>query len=159
MSQAQPHKTTIGEFGYVMHMLPPMRSHRLFLKVIKMVGPALGPVFDTFFSATKSKGGLDQEVPAEFFSRAAAALFGDLDEKVVEAVIEAFKEVTVVDGRGKLDGGQFDIHFLGKLDEMYCWLAWGMQVQWGKSVGALLKRATERGAAAVAGLESPSPSI
>lgn|GEM_PF-1894098 len=160
MSQAEPHQTKIGEFEYTMHMLPPMQSHRLFLRVIKMVGPSLGPVFDTFFSAAKSQGGkaMEQEVPSEFFTKAAGALFGELDEKVIDEVISAFKEVTVVEGRGKLDRGQFDAHFLGKLEEMYQWLAWGMKVQWGKSVGALFRGAIERGAGAMAGLESPSPS-
>jgi hypothetical protein len=162
MSQVEPHKTKIGDSEYTMSMLAPMRSHRLLLRVIKMVGPSLGPVFDTFFSAAKSKGkdAFEQEVPTEFFTKAAAALFGELDEKVLDDVIEALKEVTVVEGEGggKLDRGQFDIHFLGKLEEMYQWLAWGMKVQWGKSVGALLTGAIERGAGAVTGLESLSPS-
>jgi len=160
VSQVEPHKTTIGEHEYTMHMLPPMQSHKLFLRVIKMVGPALGPVFDTFFSAAKTGGkdALEQEVPTEFFTKAAAALFGELDEKVLDDVIRALKEVTIVEGSGKLDRGQFDAHFLGRLEEMYQWLAWGMKVQWGKSVGALLTGILERGAGAVTGLESLSPS-
>ena len=151
MSQAEPHTTDIGGQAYTMSMLPPMKSHRLLVKVIQMVGPSLGPVFDMFFGKAQKAGAevLDQEVPAEFFTKAAGTLFDSLDEKILDQVIKEFKAVTVVEGLGLLEN-KFDAHFLGKLDEMYQWLAWGMSVQWGKVFAGLVAGAKDKMSAAIA---------
>ena len=151
MSQAEPHTTDIGGQAYTMSMLPPMKSHRLLVKIVQMVGPSLGPVFDMFFGKSQKTGTevLDQEVPAEFFTKAAGTLFDSLDEKILDQVIKEFKAVTVVEGLGLLEN-KFDAHFLGKLDEMYHWLAWGMSVQWGKVFGGLAAVARNKVSAAMA---------
>ena len=151
MSQVVPVKTTIGEKQYTMSMLPPMKSHRLLTKVAKMVGPSLGPVFDKLFNEVKAGKGdvLDQDVPVAFFTNAAGSLFDSLDEKVLDEVMAEFQAVTVVEGLGLLEG-KFDVHFLGRLDEMYQWVAWGMSVQWGKVFGGLAAAAKAKVAMAVA---------
>ena len=164
MSQAEPHTTTIGDRAYTMSMIPPMKSHRLLVKVVQMVGPALGPVFDMFYGAVKDGSAntdnlLDKEVPVEFFSKAAGTLFDSIDEQVLDKVIDEFKKVTVVEGLGLLDT-KFDVHFLGKLDEMYQWVAWGMSVQWGKVFGGLAAVAKDKVNAALemtSGPQSQSP--
>ena len=160
MSQNEGTTESIGGSEYTVYMLPPMISHDLLMDVAKMVGPALGPVFDTFFSDAL-KGGkaniLDQAVSPEFFTKAAGALFGGLDKKVLREVIDKMTGVTHVDGKPLKP--IFDMHFRGKLDVMYRWLAFNMQVQWGKSLGALGSIITTRGAEAIAtASQSPSTS-
>jgi hypothetical protein len=150
MSQAEPQSTVIGGHDYSMHMLPPMESHNLLMDVVKMVGPSLGPVFDMFYGTIKAgDAALDEEVPIEFFTKAASALFGELDKAVLNRVIDSFKNVTVVENVGRLSK-TFDAHFQGNLHEMYEWLGWGMSVQWGKSLSALVGAVGNRSGIAAA---------
>jgi hypothetical protein len=140
MSQKQAVEKTIGEHKYEMYMLAPKTSHTLLVKVMKMLGPSLGPVADMFFNKLKNTKNvseiMNQEVGAEFFSKAANTLFNDLDNAIIDDVIDKFGDVTHVDGVPLK--GIFDAHFLGSLGEMYQWLFWGMQVQWGKSLTGLV---------------------
>lgn len=136
MSQLDAERKVIDGKSFEVYMLPPMTSHDLLMDVAKMVGPALGPVLDKLFSGDRSKGEvLEQEIGAEFFTKAASALFSGLDKKVLSDVMRALREVTHVEGV-PLDG-IFDIQFKGNLDSMYKWLFFGMKVQWGKSLSAL----------------------
>ncbi len=137
MSQFDAETKEIDGEKYEVYMLPPMQSHDLLMDVAKMIGPALGPVLDKLFSGGRSAGEvLDMEVSSEFFTKASSALFSGLDKKVLHDVIKALRSVTHVGGK-KLDS-VFDVHFKGRLDNMYKWLAFGMSVQWGKSFSALV---------------------
>jgi hypothetical protein len=154
VSQLDAERKVIGGKTFEMYMLPPMESHELLMDVAKMVGPSLGPVLDKLFGEGRSKGEiLEQELGAEFFTKAASALFAGLDKKVLADVMGALRKVTFVDG-ACLDG-TFDVEFKGNLDSMYKWLFFGMNVQWGKSLGALVSAvpALPQGAKE----ESPSP--
>jgi hypothetical protein len=159
MSQVEAVETQIGESKYEMYMLAPMVSHGLLMDVGKMVGPAIGPVLDALFSKAggenKIEQVMDQEIGADFFSSAAKALFENINKKTLADVINAFKTVTHVDGM-PLDK-IFDAYFMGKLDEMYRWLFWGMRVQWGKSLSALGTEAAVQ-SAKIKAPPSPSPS-
>jgi len=138
MSQMDGTSEVIDGQQYLVYMLPPMTSHDLLLDVVKMIGPALGPVFDVLFSDAVKKGKpevLDQQVGPDFFTKAASALFSGIDKSVVRNVIDRMAEVTHVDGKPLK--GIFEIHFRGRLDVMYLWLAFAMKVQWGKSFGVL----------------------
>ena len=139
MSQLTTEKTKIGEHEYEMHMLDPLTSHDLLMDVAKMIGPAIGPVFDRLFQnkkVTDLEGVLDQNIGVDFFSSAADSLFKGIDKKVLRNVIDEFQKVTFVDGTEL--SKTFAIHFRGALDSMYQWIAWGMSVQWGKSLSALV---------------------
>jgi hypothetical protein len=132
-------ETTINSSSYEMHMMSPRKSHRLLVEVVKMIGPSLGPVADMFFSGSKPAADvMDQKLTPEFFTKAAQALFSSLDERILDKVIDALAEKTMVDGKLLSNKGVLDLHYMGKLDEMYKWLAWGMTVQWGKSLSALV---------------------
>jgi hypothetical protein len=143
MGQNKPVKETIEGKAYEMYMLPPMVSHDLFVDVVKMVGPSLGPVIDKLFSKAqgkKVKDLMDMEIGADFFAKAADSLFQNLKKETIENLIEKFKEVTHVSVSGKMVPltQVFDIHFQGDLGPMYKWLGWGMKVQWGKSLSTLI---------------------
>lgn len=142
MSQVTSNKESINGHEYEMFMLPPMDSHELLMDVAKMVGPAVGPLLDQLLQG-KSAGNLEfdkvmeQDLGPEFFTKAAGSLFSNLNKVVLKKVIDAFKEVTLVTGSGKLTD-IFDVQFSGELDAMYKWIAFGMKVQWGKSLNALV---------------------
>ena len=138
MSQKDPVIKRIGDYNFKMFMLPPLLSNRLLLEVTKMIGPSVGPVVDMIFNSVKSRNtdALDIELGSDFFSKAAQALFKDLEVATTERLIEAFSKVTAVDDQ-PLEG-RVDYFFIGELDVMYQWLAWGLKVQWGKCLGSLV---------------------
>jgi len=138
MSQNTPFTETIGEVKYEIYMLPPLESHELLMDVAKMVGPALGPVLDKLFAGGSAdlETIMDKELGSGFFSDALGGLFGGLEKSTLDRVIKAFRKVTMVDGV-QLDK-IFDRHFQGDLGSMYKWIGFGMKVQWGKSLSALV---------------------
>jgi len=163
MSQQDGVTETIDGKQYKMYMLSPMVSHNLLMDVVKMVGPALGPLLDTVFSEAKKESSedvLEQELGSDFFERAATKLFGGLDKAVLEKVINAFKEVTFVGEDAAPLTPVFDAWFAGDLAAMYKWLMFGMKTQWGKSLSALASGLPVQSAKAKLSsvLQSPSTS-
>lgn len=148
MSQQDGATKKIGDRAFTMYMLPPRKSHNLLMDLFKMIGPTMGTLFDGFMGKGK---GLnlenidDLDLGPDFFSKSTKQLFEAINKETLDSIIDALQTVTVVDPGGKL-ADIFDAIFLGKLPDMYAWLIWGMQVQWGKSLSALAKEATSRGA-------------
>jgi hypothetical protein len=140
MSQREAVEKTLGEHKYTMYMLPPRTSNALLVKVVKMVGPSIGPLFDMFFNKLKSSKDMseimDEEIGVEFFQNASSTFFEHLDNDIINEVLDQFAKVGEADGHPM--PGIFDLHFMGDLGRMYKWMFWGMQVQWGKSLGDLI---------------------
>ncbi len=148
MSQKDGVTETIGDHEYIMYMLPPIKSHNLLMDVARMVAPAIGDAVGALLSGKsdeKKADILEQEIGPELISSAISKLARDVNQKTSEKLISTFREMTHVDGK-QLDK-IFDDHFRGALDEMYKWLFWGMRVQWGKSLSALVSGASGQGAA------------
>jgi hypothetical protein len=137
MSQMHSQIKEIDGHQYEMFMMEPRASNRLLTKVGKMILPSLGPIADFLTGAVgkSGKGLMDIDLGDDFFSKTLSTLCSDLDEKVMDEVIDAFQEITQVDGKSLKP--IFAAHFLGELQSMYKWLGWGMQVQWGKCWGVL----------------------
>jgi hypothetical protein len=156
MSQMDGETLELDGHKYTVYMLPPLASHDSLMDVAKMVGPALGPVFDVFLSsATGNKKPLpEMELDTAFFSRAASALFGGIDKATLRRIIDQMAEVTHVDGKPLKP--IFDAHFRGKLEAMYQWAGFAMKVQWGKSLSALVNAVRNRGAQVMGAAPSPS---
>jgi hypothetical protein len=137
MSQQSIEIKEIDGKKFEMYMLTPIESNDLLIDVIKMIGPSLGPVFDMYFSKLKDAGVeniMEQEVGGDFFSKAAKALFTDIDKVVLNECIRLFRTQTHVDGANLNNDDVFTNTFSGKLGDLYKWLFWGMSVQWGKSL-------------------------
>ncbi|MCP4605066.1 MAG: hypothetical protein GY847_31840 [Proteobacteria bacterium] len=147
MSQESVETKTIEGIEYTVRMLPPMESNDLLMDVAQMIGPSIGPILDKFFGKASLEDALDQQVTPEFFAKAATALFGGLSKQTVRAVIEAMKKISLADNKPLAP--VFDVHFMGKLDQMYAWLAFAMRVQWGKCFSALVQTMAVQGAAAL----------
>lgn len=155
MSQLDGETREIDGCTYTVYMLGPMVSHDLLVDVSKMIGPALGPVLDVLLpGAALGKDLSKLELDAGFFSRAASSLFSGLDKATLKSVINTLAEVTHANGKPLKP--IFEIHFRGRLHVMYQWLAFAMEVQWGKCFSALGSVVQARGA--MMGAESPSPS-
>lgn len=140
MSQREGVNKAIDGHNFTMYMLAPRQSNALLVKVSKMIGPSAGPIIDQIMVLTKGRPiseSLDQEVDvSDFFTKASGVLFSSLDQLVIDNVIDEFAKVTEADD--VFVNRIFDDFFRGKLDLMYKWLAWGMSVQWGKSLSALV---------------------
>ena len=136
MSQQDGAKKKIGDRMFTMYPLPPMKSHELLMDLFQMFGPALGTALDGFMGGSDGLKKLaelgEQDLGPDFFSSASKQLFNGYKKETSREIIEALREVTLVDPGGKLDE-VFDIVFLDKLEQMYAWLFWGLKVQWGKS--------------------------
>ncbi|MCP4570697.1 MAG: hypothetical protein GY841_24190 [FCB group bacterium] len=152
MSQQDYQTKTIDGVEYAVYMMAPMESNDLLLDVSKMLGPSIGPLLDKFFGGGSLEAALEQQITPDFFAKAAAALFSGLDKAVVKRVIEEMREKTMANGKPLKP--IFDIHFMGKLDQMYKWLAFAMQAQWGKCCSALVQGISAQGAKAIATTES-----
>ena len=138
MSQLDGVTKEIDGNSYTIYMLSPLLSHDLLLDLVKMVGPALGPVLDKIYGDKTENGLLQQSLGDDFFSKATSMLCVGLDKKILRDVIAS---VTHVDGKPLKP--VFDIHFRGRLDTMYKWMAFGIEVQWRKSLSVLLTAATQ----------------
>jgi len=145
MSQFNGETREIDGNKYTVYMLGPMVSHDLLVDLSKMVGPSLGPVLDVFANSLSSgKPTLENELNADFFTKAASSLFASLDKVTLKNIINSMAEVTHVDGKPLKP--IFEAHFRGKLQAMYKWLAFAMQAQWGKCLSALVDNVQARGA-------------
>jgi len=144
MSQQDGVTKIIGEHEYTMYMLPPMLSNDLLIDVLKMSGPSIGKGLDAILGSDNvdvSNFNLeDLEIPKDFFTDVIGGFLQSLEKEVFNNVMNTFKKVTLVKDVGQLDGaGVFDVHFMGELDKMYKWVAFGISVQWGKSLSALIE--------------------
>lgn len=160
MSQKEGVTETIGENQYIMYMLPPLVSHDLLMDVTKMIGPALAALVGGIFGGKTPENAeeiLEKEVNSDFLTTALERLFQDINKATLTKVIQHLRPMTHVDGK-PLDQ-IFDIHFQGELDGMYKWLFWGMRVQWGKSLSALMSGASGQGAGRALANLFPSPTI
>lgn len=153
--QSQGVSKEIDGKTYTMFTLPPMESHDLLVDFSRMAVPGIGPIVDAVFGgAEKGKGGFDQELGPDFFTRAARVLAESLDKETLKRMISEFAKVTIVKESGKLNE-IFDAHFAGRLPAMYLWLGWGIEVQWGGLLGAL--KSSSQLQSAFEGLRSKSP--
>jgi len=143
MSQADGSKKRIEGVEYTVYHLDPTVSYRLSRRLGAVLGPTLAAAVGTGGSAKM----LDADVGSlarEFFDR--------LDEKLLDDLVENFKDVTLVDGKKLRD--VFAIHFRGKIDQMFEWLAFSLSVEYegllkkvrsGIGRAALLRQTPESG--------------
>ena len=139
MSQQDVNKKVIDGHTFEVLMMPPMPSHRLLMKLLGIIGPAASHLVDREYGNASSSV-LDEEVTGGFFAKVISSLFDKLDCDVTEEIINAMKEVSSVSVAEKKMAplaSVFDVFFAGKLDLMYKWLIFAMQVQWGKCFSVL----------------------
>lgn len=102
----------IGSHSYLVRQLPATQAQRLFVRLSKLVGPALAEV--TNGGAAGLKG-------------AAMQLFSQLNEQDVEDITKQMAKMSEVDGRQL--SACFDVHFTGLHSELWQWLMFALEVQ------------------------------
>jgi hypothetical protein len=154
MSQLDSHKTRIGEHAYEMYPIPPTQSMDLLTDLVSIIAPVIAPVLDAVFSDKKTESVMDKEISPALFSGAFNKLDAKQLKEVRKVVERELRMKTLVDGK-KLDP-IFEVHFLGELQNHLKWLKWGIEVQWGKSLSALIKDMIDQGALRIPTTGSPS---
>lgn len=157
MSQLTGTSETIDGHEYTVYMLPPMTALDMLVDIGKMLGPGLGSVVDAV-SGNFAEGGIDavmeQNLDGAFFSKAATALFQNLNKASVRDVVTTLAGATHVDGKKLKD--IFDIHFRGKLGGLAKWLAFSLKAQYGDFWSALADTNLGQGGTLLP-IPSPSP--
>ena len=143
-----PQTQRIGQYTFTVTQLPPRQAHRLLLRAIKAVGPALAPILttaggslDQIMEAVKVAGtnqamagelamkALKVDEGAPWLDTAVKRIVEGMDEKELDYIMDELATVTVVSFNGKDLGmltNHFDLCFQDDLKDMYKWLwfAW-----------------------------------
>ena len=122
-------KKHIGSHEYAYNPLSATPAYKLLLKLVKILGPA-------FAGLTGGKEG---------FSGAARALSESLDEKSADEIIKQLVQQSFLDGVPLKT--VFEVHFAQSMGELFKFLAFALEAQFGDFLGAML---TARKAAAPA---------
>ncbi len=119
---------------YQVYMLPPRIANKMFLRIVKTVGPSLGVLIEEL-DEDDVKGGIkglmdNPDINGAFIGKVAKELCERLDEDEIERMMDSLAKVTEVEGKGILFK-VFDSHFQGMIGELYAWFAFALQVQFG----------------------------
>lgn len=123
-------RRTIGEHEYVVTQLDAVRGRRVFTRAAKLFAPALATAI----------GGSDKKTPEILEGRvldALSKLLEGLQEDDVDFFCDAFAsstEVTLVDEKGRRTpklSTIFSLHFAGNYEEMFRWLLFAFEVNFG----------------------------
>lgn len=137
----------IGDSAYRVSQLKATKSLSLFIELARMLGPAFGIVADAV-------GGKDGKIDitkignlklgGDTFSRIVNALVERIDNPKVQTIVKELAQVTEVAADGAADyvnlPAVYELHFAAKVDELFKWLAFALEVQYGgffSSLGAL----------------------
>lgn len=121
MSQLDKHEKEIGGTVYLMRMLPPKKARALLLKMTKVVAPSLDGL-SMEADVLSALGGVSERLSEEDLDYAM-----DLLSTVTDFRLPNGNEPNLKD--------KFDLHFTGKLGDMFRWFAWGLSVQYADFFG------------------------
>lgn len=130
MAQHEAQSKTISGDTYLVYALPPRIANKMFIRIIKTVGPSLGVLLEELDEDDAKKGlkGLldNPKIDGAFIGKVARELCERLDEDEIERMMNDLAKVSEVEGGGSLFK-IFDIHFQGKIGELYAWFAFALQ--------------------------------
>jgi hypothetical protein len=123
----QSETKTIGSTEYEVTQLPSGRGRKLLLRLVRIVGPAVGELLKGGEAGTATLA----SVSAEGLSAAVGELAARLGEDDFEYAVKELASSTKV----RVDGGGLvplasvlDLHFAGAYGEMLSWLAFALEV-------------------------------
>jgi hypothetical protein len=133
------HETIIGGHRYQMTMLGATASSHMFVRLIKMIAPALSGL-KSLPTKDNTKSILDTDLEDFAMLDFVAILGGRLTEQDFDYVVAMLREECHVG----IDGSEktvplkdiYELHFAGDLPGILQWLAWGLKVQFGNFQGA-----------------------
>lgn len=132
--QTEAQSKEISGDTYSVYMLPPRIANKMFIRIVKAVGPSLGVLIEEL-DDDDIKGGIkglmdNPDLNGAFIGKVAKELCERLDEDEIEGMMDALAKVSEVEGKGILFK-VFDSHFQGMIGELYAWFAFALQVQFG----------------------------
>ena len=150
MSQTDLQTRTIAGVKYGVYMLPPRLARKMLVRIFQVIAPSAGEAF-------KREG---QEI-LDAFGPVLATLADRLNDDDLEWMMGELAKVSTVEvepGKAPQLDKIFDIHFRGRIGQMFKWFAFAVEVQyadfWSGSEGGLNGLL----AMAKAAMASPSPS-
>lgn len=127
----------INGVTYSVSQLPPTQALDLLMDLVKMLGPALGPVFENVGTLGDLMEREASDVKLTFLGEAVRGLCGGLDKNVTKNAIKALASVTSCNPGGQLDR-TFEAFFLDRgLGDMFVWLKFALEVQFSDFLTAL----------------------
>lgn len=127
----------INGVTYTVGQLPPSQALDLLMDLVKMLGPALGPVFENIGTLGDLMDRDVGEIKLTFLGEAVRGLCGGLDKNVTKSAIKTLATVTSCNPGGQLDR-TFEAFFLDRgLGEMFTWLKFALEVQYSDFLAAL----------------------
>ncbi len=146
-----PQSKNINGTEYTVQLLPPTQALDLLVDLAQMLGPALDPILSNLGTL---QGLLDKDladVDTAFFGQAARALCSSTDKVKLRAVVKLLGDVTLVNGAQL--SRVHEAHFLERgLGEMFLWLPFALEVQYGDFfavLGSAVQRAPRHAAPVV----------
>lgn len=133
----EPETKDIGGCTYAVAPLPTAEGLRLMARLVKVLGPAAS-------AAAK---------PGDVFGQIGAAL-GELGSRLdgddLVAITQALAKHTMVteDGKARDLSKILDVHFQGRFDDLFAWVQFALEVNFGPLLGWLRRGASAPGAAA-----------
>jgi len=119
----------IDDVTYRVRALPTRKAIALLCRALKMSAPAFADVASL------------AEAKRAAFGVGIAAFIGDLDEKVVTDVLDELAAVTmVVEDDGAKERplkAMLDVHFEGRLPQMFSWAQFALEVTYGPLIESL----------------------
>ena len=154
----------IGEHNYRVRYWAPSKVIRHSQTLLKIILPPLSTLIE---SAGKGAGKVEDLLNTDIskinFSKAALLLVERWEDTQVEAIIDDLKaasEVETAPGTWPEMSKVYDLHFTGIPTELFGWVAFGLEVQFGDFFGGLRdKVAAVRGAMAQLRSKSPNTSV
>lgn len=133
--------TVIDGHTYKMQMLAATKSYKLFHRLMKMLGPAFGQLFDVAKGA-QTLG--DVDLADTKTSNAIRTLMQDCTEEDVEHVINELKSVSLWNDKPLAQ--VFEAHFQGRPKALWEWVYWGIATQYQDFFDGLISTAADQGA-------------
>ena len=132
---AKSETRTIGEHTYKVTQMPAGKARKLFLRLLKTIGPA-------FSSLAASEAQEDEDGKLSSLGDAIVRLCADMSESDMDAIFEAVFNggfvALVDDTREKpLTLQNCDLHFMGRLFDQLRVLAFALEVNYQDFLGAL----------------------
>jgi len=136
----EPETRDIGGCTYTVTPMPTFEGLRLMQRLVKIVGPAAGAV---------AKPGDGISAIAAAIGELAGRIEGDDLVEVVKALAK-HSQVTDESGKTKALVNVADLHFQGRYDDLFAWVAFALEVNFGPLLGWLRSGAAGRATAAAA---------
>lgn len=109
---------------YEVHQLGASEGLSILMDLVKLLGPALGPVLESGALESVNLG------------LAVRTLCESLDKAKVKTIVDAMARSTTAVGVGRLDGA-FEAHFAGRMGLLLKWLSFAVGAQYDDFFGSL----------------------